>query len=544
MVTTPFQRPGSLSSSGIARYLALFSAIGALHCSTGDTSQPPAGSQQGAGGSAGIAGPAGGGVPAAGTGATGSGGTAAGTGATPGSGATVAGTGSTPGSGATAGIGGSAPGGGGTAPGGGGTSPGSGGAAPGGGESPGVGIFVPPGGPNTAAGYMNLAPPMGDPFPDTGDDVTPAAPAGWVWHNVDGAICRDGSPTGLYIHKGTTDKLIIFLEGGGACSSNNFCGFNPANVNSVLAGTGETVLGSAAGTGAGRQQPGVYTDPSHMGTPSGMFDFSKADNPFKDWNQVYIPYCTGDVFFGTHKDASVPGTDTKQQFVGYLDMQKFIGRLVPTFKDKVSRVVLAGSSAGGFGAALNYSMVQDAFGSVLVTAIDDSGPPFDDMFMPPCMQKNWRDTWGFDGAFPPDCQECKQADGAGMVHLSDFLLKKHPNATIAIISSVQDEVIRLFYSVGLQACMNYATANPVAIVLAQTDATQYFPAQQYTDGLNDLRTKYASSNRLATYYMAGANITFHEHLFRDRFYTQAAGNETIAQFVTDFLGNKIAQVGP
>ncbi|HVW27545.1 MAG TPA: pectin acetylesterase-family hydrolase [Polyangiaceae bacterium] len=484
-----------------------------------------------------------GGTPAAGTGATPGGGLTAGAGATPGSGGSIpSGGGTISGSGAIEGGGGISPAGGTANPGGGGTS-GAGGTTSQGGAA-GSTMFT-PSGPNTAPGYMNLAPPMGQPFDlDNGDTVTPTPPSGWNWYNVDGAVCRDGSATGLYIHKGTADKLVIFLEGGGACSSGNFCGFNPASVNTVLAGTGETVLGSAAGTGPGRQQPGVYTDATHMGAPAGMFDFTKADNPFKDWNQVYIPYCTGDVFFGTKKNATVPGSTDTYQFVGYNDMKLFIGRLVPTFKDKVSRVVLTGSSAGGFGAALNYSMVQDAFGSVLVTAVDDSGPPFDDMYMPPCMQKLWRDNWGFDDAFPPDCMECKQADGAGMVHYADFLMKKHPNGTVAIISSIQDEVIRLFYSPGLQNCMNYETANPVTIVLAQADPNTYFPAQTYTDGLNDLRTKYISTGRFATYYMGGTNITFHEHIFRDRFYTAAAGNVTIAQFVTDFLGGKMQQIGP
>jgi hypothetical protein len=160
------------------------------------------------------------------------------------------------------------------------------------------------------------------------------------------------------------------------------------------------------------------------------------------------------------------------------------------------------------------------------------------------MQKKWRDNWGFDGAFPPDCTECKQADGAGMVHYADFLMKKHPNGTVAIISSLQDEVIRLFYSPGLQNCMNYDTANPVAVVLAQADPNTYFPAQNYTDGLNDLRTKYVSTGRFSTYFIGGTNITYHEHIFRDRFYQPISGNVTIAQFVTDFLGGKMQQIDP
>ena len=44
--------------------------------------------------------------------------------------------------------------------------------------------------------------------------------------------------------------------------------------------------------------------------------------------------------------------------------------------------------------------------------------------------------------------------------------------------------------------------------------------------------------------LGGANITYHQHLFRSRFYDTSAGTETIAQFVNDFLGGKMSQIGP
>jgi hypothetical protein len=84
----------------------------------------------------------------------------------------------------------------------------------------------------------------------------------------------------------------------------------------------------------------------------------------------------------------------------------------------------------------------------------------------------------------------------------------------------------------------------VGIVLLQADPKSYFPAQQYTDGLNDLRMKYMGSGRLGTYFMAGTNITAHQHLFRNRFYEAAAGGKTIAAWVTEFLAGTMTQVGP
>ena len=214
-----------------------------------------------------------------------------------------------------------------------------------------------------------------------------------------------------------------------------------------------------------------------MNVLSGIFDTANTANPFKDWNMVYIPYCTGDVHFGT-KSGTPPGMPAAQQFMGYRNMQKFIGRVVPTFKDKVNRVVMTGVSAGSFGAALNYSMVQDAFGSVKVDALLDSGAPFSDQYMPICMQKRWRELWGLNDALPPDCTECKRDDGGGFIKMADFLIKKHPNATLAVVTSIQDEVIRLFFSVGLQNCANYDTADPVAITLGQLDPNVYYPAAE------------------------------------------------------------------
>jgi hypothetical protein len=259
---------------------------------------------------------------------------------------------------------------------------------------------------------------------------------------------------------------------------------------------------------------------------------------------VYVPYCTGDVHFGTKRDGMVPNQPGPQQFVGYFNMQKFIGRIVPTFKPQVERVVLTGASAGGFGAALNFSMVQDAFGDTPVSVIDDSGPPFDDRFMPVCMQRRWREAWGLDAALPPDCEACRQADGGGLLELADFLIEKHPLAKIALISSVQDEVIRLFYSVGLVDCANYETADPVAVVLLQFDPTVFFPGDQYQSGLTDLRARYRETGRFATYFMGGGNLVFHQHLFRPRFYDPTAGTQSIAQFVSEFLDGTVAHIGP
>ena len=193
---------------------------------------------------------------------------------------------------------------------------------------------------STQTQFVNLAPPMGaaldpkenDPVP--GADAGMSAPSGWNFYGSDGAICRDGSPAGFYVrYNPSSTKLMIYLEGGGVCLSPHFCDHNPKNMNEVFPGgslNGESFAGSLM-TQAGLQAP--YTD--------GIFDNTNSANPFQNWNQVYIPYCTGDAHAGTITSTLADGVNPFQMdtwhFVGYLNMQKFIGRLVPTFGTRSTR---------------------------------------------------------------------------------------------------------------------------------------------------------------------------------------------------------------
>jgi hypothetical protein len=131
-----------------------------------------------------------------------------------------------------------------------------------------------------------------------------------------------------------------------------------------------------------------------------------------------------------------------------------------------------------------------------------------------------------------------------LLKLSDFLLKKHPNAHIAIISTMEDEVIRLFYSVGLKDCAEYDTADPVGITVGQVaDPSVLMDAQLYSAGLTDLRGRYMSTGRLATFYMGGDAPNLHQHIFRPEFF-EPFGSASQAQFVTNFLSGKNEQLGP
>jgi hypothetical protein len=414
---------------------------------------------------------------------------------------------------------------------------------------------------STQTSFVNLAAPMLSALSSIENDLIPtdagaplAVPQGWNYYAIDGAMCRDGSPAGIYVHRGTANKLFIYLEGGGACSSPTFCSHNPAAVSQAFPGgaqsQGQTIGGSLGSvTGGPYQAPYVPTAAAGLTAAysPGIFDFTNAANPVKDWSGVYVPYCTGDVHFGTADNVTIPGDGvlpalTNQHFVGYRNMQKFIGHLVPTFPN-LTQVLLTGASAGGFGAGLNYGMVQDSFGTVPVTVLDDSGPPFLTADLPACIQKQWRDLWGFDAALPSDCAECTNTDGSGLTDIVKYWHHKYPHARVGLVSSVQDEVMRLFFGSSNNSC---ATNNATALSLSGG-----LTGAQYTMGLQDIVTTYQCTGALATYYIGGTNPNFpnpsyHQHIFRSEFYTvdTNSGSETMAQWTADLLNGTLEVVGP
>jgi hypothetical protein len=402
--------------------------------------------------------------------------------------------------------------------------------------------------------FVSLAVPPGAALTKSENDPLPgdagAAPAGWNFYQITGAQCRDGSPTGIYVHYGTAQKLFIYLEGGGACSSATFCSHNPATMNQSFPGgaptQGQTIGGSIAAFSTTPQQPYVPTS----GYSPGIFDFTNAANPVKDWSGVYVPYCTGDVHFGTADNVTIPGDGVLpaipgQHFVGHLNMQRFIARIVPTFPS-VTQVLLTGASAGGFGAGLNYGMVQDSFGDVPVTVLDDSGPPFRIGGLPACVQQQWRQLWGFDPALPSDCAECFRSDGSGLTDIVLYWHHKYGSARVGLVSTTQDEVMRLFFASGDNNC-----ASNNATYLDTLQIAGGYTGAMYTAGLQDLVTTYACTGALATYTIGGQNAafpnpTYHQHIFRSEFYTADTndGGITMAQWTSNLLAGNLQIVGP
>jgi hypothetical protein len=358
----------------------------------------------------------------------------------------------------------------------------------------------------------------------------------FTYYEVEGAICRDGSNAGYYLRKGTSKNLLVFLNGGGVCFDDFFCGINPANVNQSL--PGEDLFGATLDAIGGALLPVRQTPPDE-----GIF---KADpsNPVAEWSMVFVPYCTGDVHAGTSRDAPVTTSTSlpNQNFVGYTNLGLFYRSLTSTLGPDVmtsEKVLLAGSSAGGFGALMNYDRTQDFFDHSRVYAISDSGVPFRDQYLEPCLQKKWRELWGLDKILPKDCKGCFNADGGGLAEgLGHFIFKeKYAGRMLGGgISSTQDQIIKLFFSAGLDGCATDTGAEAVASFLGAGS----YPPERYPAGLQDFVDNVASAQSIGTYFI---DSDLHQHLFRPRYYEQNGVGKTIAEWVGDLLHDQPERLG-
>jgi Pectinacetylesterase len=179
----------------------------------------------------------------------------------------------------------------------------------------------------------------------------------------------------FFVRKGSVNKIVIFFNGGGAC-------WDPVNCLQYVTYNPQVFEYVSSGE--------LYVDIEHQPDPTsatplvnhGIFDFTNNDNPFKDWYVVYLPYCTGDLFWGANDNAYPTSSETSwtiqhRGFVNFLAVLKWVKK---NFK-LPQEIFVAGSSAGGYAAIMNYPYIREAFPFTRVYVLGDaangvSGPDF------------------------------------------------------------------------------------------------------------------------------------------------------------------------
>jgi hypothetical protein len=304
--------------------------------------------------------------------------------------------------------------------------------APGGPESGGPESGGPESGGPDSGGPDSGGPDTG---PESGGDsgITPGQPITapaeqWTFVPFPDAFCGNGTSTGIGINPTTkSSRVLIYLEGGGACWSALTC-FTTMSAANFTSGYGPSNFAGDVNT---------------LQTSGGFFDRTDAQNPFKDYSYVFVPYCTGDVHAGNNVAVypAADGGSIPAHHVGWANMRAYLSRLIATFPS-AQRVTLAGSSAGGLGALLDWTLVAQAFAGVRVDVVDDSGTPMP-ADVPVVAYAQQYAAWNLAATLPPACTQCATTLAA----LFPYSLSAFPQSTLALLSYTQDSVLPTYYGI-------------------------------------------------------------------------------------------------
>lgn len=159
----------------------------------------------------------------------------------------------------------------------------------------------------------------------------------WYAVDVDTAVSSDGSKWQGYFRKGSENKVVLYFYGGGF------------SVNDDTAARSMDVEG-------GFYNPRMNTGLNVMTNAIKEWGIGNAaqDNLFKDWTFIGVPYCNGDFHAGagSKEYTALDGTVKTIYYEGYSNYRKLMEIVMNYIDDSPEQLLVTGSSAGGFGAAI------------------------------------------------------------------------------------------------------------------------------------------------------------------------------------------------
>lgn len=175
---------------------------------------------------------------------------------------------------------------------------------------------------------------MGKNLPQLTDDPEVGK---WYVVDVDDAVSSDGSKWQGYFRKGSENKVVLYFYGGGF------------SVNDFTAARSMDVEG-------GFYNPRLNTGLNVMTYAIKEWGIgnSAEENIFRDWTFIGVPYCNGDFHSGTSEKeyTALDGSTKNIYYNGYTNYQRLITEIFNYIDDSPEQLLVTGSSAGGFGAAI------------------------------------------------------------------------------------------------------------------------------------------------------------------------------------------------
>lgn len=180
--------------------------------------------------------------------------------------------------------------------------------------------------------YLGAVAPSEDWIDDVGD-------INYAFDPADGPACMRGETFHTMVRDRGSEDLVIFLQGGGLCYSEQCIAISSA-------------------------PPGIP-----------MIDIARGDleaNPVKDWNVTYVPYCDGSLFGGDVDIDDDGDGKIDRHHRGVHNLSAALGVAQSNFPSP-RRILLAGSSGGGYGTLPGAVLARLTWPGVPLYVFNDAG---------------------------------------------------------------------------------------------------------------------------------------------------------------------------
>jgi len=225
---------------------------------------------------------------------------------------------------------------------------------------------------------------------------------------ADGPRCLYGTEFNTMTRDQGSDDLIIFLQGGGLCYS-DLC-----------------IAVSSGGPG----MPDID-----------ILDTVASFNPVADWNQVYVPYCDGSLF-GGDVDIDDDGDGVVDRYHrGLRNISAALGVAVASFPAP-SRILLAGSSGGGYGTLIVTVLVRMTWPEAELFVFNDAGVGLGVAGDPDFI---WDIIEEFHAESIIPASQASLLDGGHLTPMVGWQLSEDPKLSVSAFSHLWDYVISQMY---------------------------------------------------------------------------------------------------
>jgi hypothetical protein len=246
----------------------------------------------------------------------------------------------------------------------------------------------------------------------------------WTLHQPGGeTLCARGTPYSFYSREGSNDDVLVYFEGGGGCWNADTC----------IPGSG--AFDDEVDPNDEYDNPGLQ--------PYGLLNLHDPQNPFKDSDILFIPYCTGDGHLGDADVTYTPldGPSFEIHHNGYQNASAALDWLYENYPAPPSITVI-GCSGGTVGSFMHTPHIAQHYqdtghSEVRIAQLSDSGgfgPKETSGFLP---------TWNARASVPTWIESLQDIsnDDLDLTTLTLEIGKTYPDVIFAMFNSSHDDVL-------------------------------------------------------------------------------------------------------